>query len=210
MFGAMRLFASEYELNTDCLDTCARRTMQGHIIFVRNFFLFLFFFLISISSLGAAEPVELVIEGLEGDALENVRLALTLPDGIVTEDVVNSLWLDHYIRQVPEKVKKALEPFGFYSPNVDVHLDTLKEDMHYRISVKIDPGKGVHISSVNLSITGPGIKEKSIKNRLTEFPLREGDILSHSSYEKAKGKLKAHAVETGYLDADFSLPLAFS
>jgi translocation and assembly module TamA len=174
------------------------------MIFMRNFFLFLFFLLISISSLGAAEPVELVIDGIEGDAIENIRSALTLPVGIVTEGVVNSLWLDYYIHQVPEKVKKALEPFGYYSANVDVHLNTLEEDRHYRISVKIDPGTGVHVSSVNLSITGPGIKEESMKNLLTGFPLREGDILSHSSYEKAKGELKAHAVETGYLDADFT------
>ena len=66
----------------------------------------------------AAEPVQVVIEGLEGDALKNVQAALAIPPGVVSGGSVDRALLELFRRQIPEKVKKALEPFGYYEAQV--------------------------------------------------------------------------------------------
>jgi len=61
-----------------------------------------------------AEQVEVIIEGLEGHVLENTKSALTIPGNIIQDGKVNVRWLKYFIDQADEKVRDAVEPFGFY------------------------------------------------------------------------------------------------
>src|SRR4030065_279590 len=76
-----------------------------------------------LSNVMAAEPLEVVIEGIEGDALKNTKAALTLPPGIVREGVVDRTLLELFLRQIPEKVRKALEPFGYYETQTSSNIE---------------------------------------------------------------------------------------
>jgi hypothetical protein len=45
-------------------------------------------------SVMAAEPVEVIVEGIEGEILKNVQADLALPPGLVQEGRVDRSWLD--------------------------------------------------------------------------------------------------------------------
>jgi translocation and assembly module TamA len=152
----------------------------------------------------AAEPVEVIVEGLEGDALKNVQAGLALPTGLVQEGQVNPLWLKLFEQQVPEKVRQALEPLGYYNPRICVSPEVIREDF-IRLRIQVEAGDPVRVTSAKIELQGLGSKEQKLKDLVEVFPLRTGDILRQDKYEEAKGSLKATAQELGYLDADFSV-----
>jgi translocation and assembly module TamA len=164
----------------------------------------MFLWLLNGGVLTAAEPVEVIVEGLEGEELKNVQAAVALPPGLVQEGRVDRLWLDRFERQVPERVRGALESFGYYNAEVKTSLETPEEGL-FRLHVKVEAGEPVRVTSAKAEIRGPGGQEEKLKDLLKTFPLNEGDILRQDKYEGAKGALKAQALDLGYLDADFSV-----
>ena len=159
--------------------------------------------LLSIStSVRAAEPVEVVVQGVDGDARTNVEKALALPYGLVQNNRVDTFWLDRFIKQAPDNVRAALEPYGYYHAKVRTHLNKPGENS-YTVVVDIDPGPPVLIESVKVVLRGPGRDEPRLRQLAADFPLRSGDVLLQKKYEDEKGPLRFQAVERGYLDADY-------
>lgn len=155
------------------------------------------------SLLLAQGEVRLAIEGVQGEELENVRIALTVPAGLVKDGVVNERWLKRFETQIPDKVRQALEPFGFYGPTVNVSSEMSGQGIH-EVRVSIDPGDPVRVTSVSVTVTGAGSKEEKITEAISAFPLREGTTLRHGPYEKGKDDIRKKALELGYLDAGFT------
>lgn len=149
-----------------------------------------------------ADPVEVIIIGIEGEPLENVQAALSLPPGLVRDGEVNIPWLELFRKDVPEKVREALEPFGYYDAKVGTELQNPAKN-EYRLLVGVFPGRPVRVSEISVRVRGPGAEEEAVKELVASFPLRKGDVLNHASYEKGKEMLRAKAVDLGYLDADF-------
>lgn len=150
----------------------------------------------------AADPVEVVIIGIEGEALENVKAALSLPPGLVRNGEVNLPWLTRFQAEIPEKAREALEPFGYYDARVGTTIQNPGKN-EYRLLVGVFPGKPVLITEIAVRVKGPGAEQEAVSELVRSFPLRKGEVLLHSSYEKGKAVLQAKAVELGYLDADF-------
>lgn len=182
-------------------------------VFIYGFCLFFSFASFSLSAeedthsetpLLPEEPLQIVIQGLKGDELKNVEVALSPPIGLVREGKVDRLWIERFKTQIPEKVRQALEPFGYYEVHTEVSLETVKEGI-FKLHVDVHPGRPVRVISVNVSIQGPGAKEKRLKDLVNTFPLKVGDVLLHQKYEGAKGNLKTEALNLGYLDAEFSV-----
>lgn len=152
--------------------------------------------------LHAAEPVEIVVTGIEGDALKNVQETLVLPAGLVREGTVDRLWLERFAKQADDKTRSALEPFGYYNPLVTVTVEPAGE--RYRMLVKVVPGEQARLAEVTVSLVGPGNEEKRLRRLIATFPLNKGDVLLHQRYEEAKGAFISRAMDLGYLDAKFS------
>jgi translocation and assembly module TamA len=152
--------------------------------------------------LHAAEPVEFVITGIEGDTLKNVQKTLVLPAGLVREGTVDRLWLERFAQQADAKTRSALEPFGYYNALVTVTVDPAGE--RYRLLVKVMPGEPVRLTEVTVTLVGPGNKENRLHSLVAKFPVNKGDVLLHQRYEEAKAALKSRAQDLGYLDAEFS------
>lgn len=168
----------------------------------RSFYILIFLLVLLPLTLRATEPLKLVIEGLEGDVLKNVQAALALPPGLVQDGQVNQRWLRLFEQRAPERVRSALEPFGYYETQVKTSLAV--EQGVYRLYVRVEPGEPVRVASVKVDINGPGAREEKLKELLSRFPLKKGDILRQDFYEGGKATLKSRAVDLGYLDADFS------
>lgn len=153
------------------------------------------------TALRAAEPVSFRVEGLEGKALENVQAALAPPSGLVRNGKVEKPWLDHIVRQVPQTVGQALQPFGYFEPQVRTERKT--EDGNVVIIVHVDPGQPVRVDAVRVKVEGDGAQATSLRRLVDHFPLHRGDVLRQDEYERAKGALQSRAQDLGYLDAHF-------
>jgi translocation and assembly module TamA len=133
--------------------------------------------------------VQILVLGIKGEELKNVQTALRLPTGLVREGKVDKQWLERFKNKIPERVRRALEPFGYYHAKTEVSLEMVEEEK-YKINVEIYPGRPLRVTSVNVSIKGSGAEEKALRRLLEAFPLKKGDILHHQKYEEAKGALK--------------------
>jgi translocation and assembly module TamA len=151
----------------------------------------------------AADPVEIEISGVEGAALKNVRDALTLPYGLVRDDKVDRLWLDRFVGQAPEKVTRAMQPYGFYHAKVTVNVQPNGTDK-YLLVVAVVPGPPVVVTGVDVKLAGAGAGEADLRQLVRAFPLVKGNVLLQPQYEHGKSALKARAIGLGYLDADFT------
>ncbi len=152
----------------------------------------------------AAEPVSVVVEGLEGEVLNNVQEALVLPPGLVRGGKVDRLWLDRFGRQAEDAVRTAMEPYGYYYARIAVTVEEAPPGV-YRLRVRVAPGEPVRVAGVTLALHGPGAGEAPLRELAAGFPLKEGDELLQERYEQYKGALLARAQELGYLDAAFSV-----
>ena len=151
----------------------------------------------------AAEPIEIVVEGITGDALKNVEEALVIPHGLVRDGKVDRLWLDRFVGQADEKIRTALEPYGYYNATATVIVEESKEG-EYRLRVRVQPGNQVRIEELKVSLQGTGAKERQLLDLVAAFPLEKGGVPLQQEYEQAKKSLKSMAVTLGYLDAEFS------
>lgn len=162
-------------------------------------------------NLHAAEPVEIVVTGIEGDALKNVQETLVLPSRLVREGTVDRLWLERFAKQAGDRIKTSLEPFGYYNALVTVTVEQAGEG--HRLLVNVVPGEPVRLTGVTVTLIGPGSEERGLRRQVAAFPLKIGDVLLHQRYEEAKAALKTRALNLGYLDAEFSrheIPIARS
>jgi translocation and assembly module TamA len=157
-----------------------------------------------VTPLSAAEPIEVVVEGLEGDVLNNVRDMLALPYGLVQEGNVDRLWLERFGRQADEKILTAMEPYGYYTARVTTTIEEVRSGA-YRLRVSVIPGEPVRVTEVTIVLHGPGADEEPLKRQAAAFPLKKGGVLLQQRYEEAKGQFLSRAQELGYLDADFSV-----
>lgn len=197
----MPLRSSDWIRTTDFLFLGVRLRSRFHLIAVLLFFCLPFLWLPR--PVAAAEPLRVKVSGVEGEILQNVEAALALPTGLIRNGQVDRRWLNHFVGQVPDKVRKAMEPYGYYSPQITA--ETVEDDQGLVMNVRIAPGKPVLVESVDLVLEGAGANDRRLKELLRRFPLRRGDPLRHDLYEEGKGALKARAIDSGYLQADYRL-----
>ena len=135
-----------------------------------------------ISSVRAADPVQVLVEGVEGEELNNVRAALALPPGVVRDGSVDRQLLEIFQRQIPEKVKKALEPLGYYETRVSTAMEKIEKE-EALIRVKVIPGEPIRVAAVNVRVTGPGEQNPDLQQLFASFPLKVGDVLNQAKYQ---------------------------
>lgn len=152
----------------------------------------------------AAEPLKIVVSGVEEEALANVEKALALPPGLVRDGRIDTLWLERFEGQIPERVRQAIEPYGYYEAEITTQKEETGEES-YLITVVIVPGEPIRLTAVQVRLRGPGADEPRLQTLVKAFPLHPGEVLRQDHYETAKGALKARVLDLGYLDAVFAV-----
>ncbi len=161
----------------------------------------------------AADTVKVEVEGL-GGALGGLG-KLSLEGSDLRQNVLSALGIEAArgekdlsagrIRRLyedgPGEIRTALEPFGFY--DAEIRSDLRGENGKWVASYTIDPGEAVRISSIRVSVAGPGAEEEAFRKAVAEFPLKDGDVLFHPAYEAGKARFEQAAAKRGFLDGRF-------
>lgn len=137
------------------------------------------------------------VRGLEGEQKANVLALLDIyqerSDAGLTPARVRALH-----RLAPEQIQDALAPFGLYRVQVKDDLQVPPEGKDtWTATYDVDPGKPVKIATVDYQVTGAGAENPSFPKT---FPMKVGDVLLHSAYEKAKSDIRYDASSAGFLD----------
>ena len=147
-----------------------------------------------------ALKLEVAVQGLEGEQDANVRALLAIYAEREDPDMTVPRLLALH-REAPEQIREALAPFGLYRVQVEDSLvEPSDPDGTWKATYRVDPGPPVRIGEVHYEVTGPGADNPAFPD---EFPMKQGDVLRHSAYEKAKSDLRFTAASEGYLDFQF-------
>lgn len=138
------------------------------------------------------------VEGVNAAMRDNVRARLALaswsPEKTLTEAT-----LAYQLRQVPDQVHAALEPFGYYDAEVETNVSREGQRVNLRITVR--PGEPVRVVASQIALQGEGSKDEVLQRLLARFRPRVGEILKHSRYEASKATVQRGLGERGYFRA---------
>ena len=159
--------------------------------------------LLALLACGAAHAVTVgpvTIVGLDEEMEENVRVSLSLVDAAGQE--VTGRRLGYLVRVAEAEAREALEPFGFYSPAIEVERN--RDNGTVAVTLRIDPGEPVRVRNSDIAIIGEGQRDRYLQDDLDAFIPSPGAIFNHADYEASKIRISRRLTERGYFDADFS------
>ena len=102
----------------------------------------------------------------------------------------------------PKEIKTALQPFGYYAPEISQELTQTSPDV-WNAVYTIRPGAPVRVGRVDVRIIGEAQSDPDFQAFLKNLPISAGMQLSHPDYEKTKNDLLKLAIEKGYFEAGF-------
>ena len=150
-----------------------------------------------IASPARAARVDVEVEGVRDDLRDNVMASLSIASAAdPAPDRVRRL---HDL--AAEEIALALEPFGYYRPQIS--SDLRQEGDRYTARYRVTPGAQMTLAGVDLQVTGAGAADRGFRDVARDFPLRRGSPVLHESYEAGKQALVEYAGAHGYLDAEF-------
>ncbi|MBN8716213.1 autotransporter assembly complex protein TamA [Thermomonas sp.] len=168
------------------------------------------------------------IEGLKDAAMrDNVRSALSLGDELGKD--LRARRLGYLLRVADDEARRALEPFGYYAPTIEVlrsdrpapaagetgeAADTAESDATdadtgeaaapgraITVTLRITPGLPVRVRGFAVAVDGPGRSDSTVVDTLQAFQPRPGQVLEHARYEASKAQVAAALARHGYFDA---------
>lgn len=149
---------------------------------------------------GAAASARIVIEipNVTPAIEDNIRAFLSLTRYAERSDVTQEV-MSRLQRRIVTEAHKALEPLGYYEPEVE--YTTQQNGQDWVVTLHVTPGPPVQLSEVAIEVTGPGKDARALREIIASEPLKPGMRLNHGSYEGVKGDLVRTAKNEGYLDA---------
>lgn len=148
--------------------------------------------------LHAMAKIEVTIPEVTEAIETNVRAFLSLTRYADRDDVTDEV-MSRLQRRIVAETREALEPLGYYEPNVT--YDVQKEGELWKVTIHIEPGRPVRLSEVRVDVIGPGAEDRAIRELLAADEIKPGLRLNHGTYDRVKGNLIRVAKNEGYLDA---------
>lgn len=169
---------------------CTKPTQRNELL--RSFFILLSLLcVVFVSPLRANEVVSLKsieVPNLPDPIAKNIRMYLNplLNKGI---EQINA---DYVISQA----ELALSVFGYYEP--DVQLQWANEGT--ALIVQVSPNKQLHWSKVSITLSGAGKQDPLLNKLLESLPLKQGEAVSHQTFDASKKQIEDALLEMGFFD----------
>ena len=159
--------------------------------------------LLSVFLLGspaAQSALRVDLSGVEGELKDNILALLTVQRERETTGLSEG-HVRRYFQRGEKEIRQALEPFGYYSVQVESRLEQSGDDWIAHFVVL--PGEPLRFATVEMRLLGAGAKDATLRKLIETSELKPGVIARHSLYEAAKSRLQKQAFENGYLEAHF-------
>ncbi|HVI25438.1 MAG TPA: autotransporter assembly complex family protein [Xanthomonadaceae bacterium] len=148
----------------------------------------------------AAQVARIDVRGLDEAMAANVRQALSLQQATTRE--VSGRRLAALLRLTEAETREALEPFGYYTPAIDVARSGPRDAVV--VIITVDPGQPVRVRGFNVAIEGEGGEDRYLREELDAFRPRPGAVFEHAPYEAGKTRISRRLAERGYFDAELA------
>ena len=151
----------------------------------------------------AAATIDRVnVRGLDNPLMvQNINIALSINNE--TGKRLGESRLEFLLNEAQAEAREALEPFGYYSPQISVDAPRPGGDNdHITVTVTVVLGEPVRVRQSHLLIEGEGNDDQYLQRDLGAFRPRIGEVLDHTTYEASRNLVTRRLAERGYLDAD--------
>lgn len=147
-----------------------------------------------------AETITAVeVRGLDEAMTTNVRRQLAIVDSIGRE--LSPRRLDYLLEEAEAETRRALEPFGYFSP--EIRVERADGDAG-PVVVTVVLGEPVKVRDATVAIQGPGADDPALKRAVEAFAPAEGAVFDQVQYELNKALVTRQLADRGYFDADFA------
>ncbi|MDR2872030.1 MAG: autotransporter assembly complex protein TamA [Xanthomonadaceae bacterium] len=150
---------------------------------------------------------DVVIMGLDrsqdAEIIENIEVSLSLYSSLGKRQGESRL--EYLLLQAERETRRALEPFGFYSPTITVDAPRQEGEEHFTVTIHVEKGEPVRVRNAQIVMNGPARYDRYLTQDLEEFRPNPGEVFDHSVYEDSKNRITQRLGERGYFDADFSV-----
>lgn len=144
--------------------------------------------------------VDIRLDGLPEAEAANARLAMTLARlSAKQRGDLSEARLQFLLRRIPAEVAKALEPFGWYSPVVDVQREAVPDGI--RVRVGVERGEPVRVKTFDAGVEGAAKADRFVMRELPTLGPAVGERFVHVDYEASKLRVERKLAERGYFDA---------
>ena len=147
----------------------------------------------------AAKVGEVTVIGLDEAMTANVRESLSLVDA--EGDEMRGRRLGFLVREAEDETRTALQPFGYYDPQITVERSRQGDTVS--VTITVVPGEPVRVRRNDVAILGEGVQDRYLKDDLARFKPAVGDVFDHQLYEASKVRITRRMAERGYFDAEF-------
>ncbi len=149
----------------------------------------------------ALAKIEIDIPDVTAEVANNVRAFLSLTRYAERKDVTPEV-MGRLQRRIVSETRSALEPLGYYEP--EVTYEAVRNGEDWKVTVHVTPGRPVRLSEVHIEVTGEGARAHAIREVIDAKTLKPGLRLNHGAYESVKDTLLRVARNDGYLDAQLT------
>ena len=146
----------------------------------------------------AAVVTRVQIVGLDETMTDNVRLSLSLVEAIGSE--VSNRRMAYLVREAESETREALEPFGYYSPQVTVERDPGTG----LVTIAVVPGDPVRVRASAVAIDGAAGQDRYMNEELDAFVPQTGAVFDSATYDASKSRISRRLAERGYFDASLA------
>ncbi len=149
------------------------------------------------------------VRGLDEDdeaeeaMLKNIQEAVSLFKE--TGSSLGESRLDYLMDQAQEEAREALQPFGYYSPQISVEmLRSGPADEQVSVVIEVDTGAPVRVRESDIGIQGAGSDDAYLQEDLEAFEPRRGAVFDHQTYETSKLRITRRLLQRGYFDSNLT------
>lgn len=145
----------------------------------------------------AADKLAVVINGISGDPLENVKTSLDNQKKQIILPMTR-IGVRNFYHKAPREITEALQPYGYFSPKITRSLT--KTGNQWTATFTISLGRPVIIEQTDINILGPGRHDDAFEKLKQRLKINPGEVLNTDEYEKAKQFLYDLAATRGYFN----------
>lgn len=145
--------------------------------------------------------IEVEISGIGGGEKENVEARLGIRAASGQADL-DQLLVDGLHARAEGEIREALQPFGFYNPEIESRLEG--EAPNWKAYYQVTLGPPTILSEIDVRVEGEGSEEEVFRREFRRFPMRKDQRVIHADYEEVKTRFATAAYAQGYLDARYT------